>query len=171
MAWRFSLALWVFGYVSERVKVQTKGVVLPFYRWVALQPRYRLFALAAGSFLGPDFKGSRPQSLLSSRSWPHLALWGQDNVIVRSCDGIGELAEDNRLLGNRGILLQAVVSVVHTHTHHLLWGQNRSQQPDVWSLQHTLPGRQGPTEAQTPVRRRCVTTENKPSFQIPLCTL
>lgn len=61
----------------------------------------------------------------------HLALWGQNDVIVWAADGTGEFAEDDRFFGDRGVLLQAVVPVVHTHTHHLLRGQHRSQQLDV----------------------------------------
>ena len=61
----------------------------------------------------------------------HLALCGQNDVVVRPADGTGEFAEDDRFFGDRGVLLQAVVPVVHTNTNHLLRGQHRSQQLDV----------------------------------------
>lgn len=67
-----------------------------------------------------------------------LALCRHHNVVIRPSDGIGELAEDDGFFRDRDVLLQAMVPVVHTHTHHLLRGQDRSQQLDVRSLQHTL---------------------------------
>ena len=72
----------------------------------------------------------------------HLALWGQSNVIIWPSDGAGELAEDDWLVGDGGVLLQTVVPVVHTHTHHFFRGQNGGQQLDVCSVHHTLTGRQ-----------------------------
>lgn len=87
-------------------------------------------------------------SCLLFSSCSHLALWGQKDVVIRPGDGTGELAEDDRFFGDWGVLLQAVVPVVHTHTHHLLRGQHRSQQLDVWPLQHTLTGRQGSEEEE-----------------------
>lgn len=85
-------------------------------------------------------------------SSPYLALWGQNDVIIWPSDGAGELAEDDRFFGEWRVLLQAVVPVVHTHTHHLFWSQHRSHQPDVWALQNTLTGQQGSEEEEESTR-------------------
>lgn len=75
---------------------------------------------------------------LTNPCYSDLALSRHHNVVVRSSEGVGELAEDDGFFGDRDVLLQAMVPVVHTHTHHLLRGQDWSQQLDVRSLQHTL---------------------------------
>lgn len=78
----------------------------------------------------------------------HLALCGQNNVVIRTRDGTGELAEDDGFFGDRGILLQTVVPVVHAHTHHFLWGQDGGQQLDVCSFNHKLARRQSSEEEE-----------------------
>lgn len=53
------------------------------------------------------------------------------DVVVGTRDGRGELAEDDGLGGDGGVLLQAVVSVVHTHTHHLVRAGDGRQELDI----------------------------------------
>lgn len=60
------------------------------------------------------------------------------DVIVGARDGRGELAKDDGLGGDGGILLQAVVLVVHTHTHHLVRASDWRQELDLGAREHTL---------------------------------
>lgn len=67
-----------------------------------------------------------------------LALVRQVDVVVGSRDGRGELVEDDGLGGDGSVLLQAVVFVVHSHTHHLVWASDRRQELDIRVREHTL---------------------------------
>lgn len=56
-----------------------------------------------------------------------LALGWEDDLVVGPHDGTGKLAEDDGLLGHRNVLLFAVVHIIHSHTHHLVWPCDRGQ--------------------------------------------